>query len=86
MTPITSGAGVNEYTFVGTKAILDSLAFLLIVKFSLYSMCDGRYEPLLQPTSNEEIVNTIPSWSCSLNLYQCSWYRRTNSIALDNKD
>ena len=83
MTPITSGAGVNEYTFDGTKAVL---TFVLIMKFSLYLLRDGRYEPLLQATSNEEIVNTIPSWSCSLNLYQCSWYRRTNSIALDNKD
>jgi len=62
----TSGAGANEYTFVGTKSALDSLTFVLIVKFSLYSLRDGRYEPLLQATSNEEIVNTIPSWSCSL--------------------
>jgi len=52
--------------FVGTKAVLDSLTSVLIVKFSLYSLCDGRYEPLLQATSNEKIVNIIASWSCSL--------------------
>jgi len=55
-----SGACVNEYRFVGTKAVLDSLAFLLIVKFSLYSLRDGLYETLVQETSNEEIVNAIP--------------------------
>lgn len=59
MTQITSGAGINEYTFVETKTVLDSLTFVLIVKFSLYLLRDGRYEPLLQATSNEEIVNTI---------------------------
>ena len=59
---------VNEYMFVGTKENLDILTFVLILKFSLYSLCDGLYEPLLQATSNEEIVNTIPSQSCSLNL------------------
>jgi hypothetical protein len=45
--------------FVGTKADLDILTFVLIVKLSLYSFYDGLYEPLLQATSNEEIVNTI---------------------------
>jgi len=59
---------INEYMFVGTKEDLDILTFVLIVKFSLYLLCDGLYEPLLQAKSNEEIVNTIPSWSCSLNL------------------
>jgi len=48
----TSGVVVNEYMFVEAKAILDSLTFVLIVKFSLYSLCDGRYEPLLQAISN----------------------------------
>jgi len=47
--------------FVRTKLILDILTSLLIVKFSLYSLRDGLYEPLLQATSNEEIVNTVPS-------------------------
>jgi len=59
---------VNEYMFVGTKVDLDILTFVLIVKSSLCSLCDGLYEPLLQATSNEEIVNIIPSWNCSLNL------------------
>jgi len=47
--------------FVGTKVDLDILTFVLIVKFILYSLCDCLYEPLLQATSNEEIVNIIPS-------------------------
>ena len=45
--------------FVGTKAVLDIFTFVLIVKFNLYSLCDGLYEPLLQATSNEEIMNTM---------------------------
>jgi len=52
---------VNEYTFVGTNAVLDSLTFVLIVKFNVYLPHDGRYEPLLQATPNEEIMNIIPS-------------------------
>jgi len=47
--------------FVGTKTILDILTLLLIVKFSLYSLRDALYEPLLEPTSNEKIVYIIPS-------------------------
>jgi len=74
--------------FVGTKAVLDIFTFVLIVKFNLYSMADGLYEPLLQATSNEKTVNTILSWSCSLNLFvdQYALYRRTNSITLHSKD
>ena len=49
--------------FVGTKTVLDIFTFVLTLKFSLYSVRDGLYEPLLQATSNEEIVNIIPSWS-----------------------
>jgi len=47
--------------FAGTKSILNILVFVLIVKFSLYLLRDGLYKPLLQATSNEEIVNIIPS-------------------------
>jgi len=57
----TSDACVNEYTFVGINAVLDSLTFVLIVKFNVYLPHDGRYEPLLQATPNEEIMNIIPS-------------------------